>query len=194
MSGPIAILLQRTFRSPQAAARALIDAELPAEARWTAVALVSVMALIGLNLALRMGPATGPTVFSAMAEPWPGLAVQVLSILLLAGVMVLAGRIQGGQGRFADALLLVTWIEFIMVLGQAVQIVVMLVLPGLAFLVSLGSLLLFVWLMTHFTAALHRLPALGRVLMALLGGFVAIVVLAAMVLGALGIAPAEMGV
>lgn len=194
MSGPVPILLQRTFRDPQAAARALIDVELPAEARWTAVALVSVLALIGLNLALWMGPATGPTVFSAMAQMWPGLAVQVLSILLLAGVMVLAGRIQGGQGRFADALVLVAWIEFIMVLSQAVQIVAMLLLPGLSLLVSLGSLLLFVWLMTHFTAALHRLPSLGRVMMALIGGFVGIVVLAAMVLGALGIVPAEMGV
>lgn len=194
MTGPIAILLQRTFRDPQAAARMLIDAGIGAEARWTAVALVSVLALIGLNLALWIGSATGPTVFSAMAELWPGLAVQVLSILLLAGVMVLAGRIQGGRGRFADALLLVTWIEFIMVLSQAVQIVVMLVLPGLSLMVSLASLVLFVWLMTHFTAALHRLPSLGRVLMALLGGFVGIVVLAAVVMGALGIVPAEMGV
>lgn len=194
MSGPIAILLQRTFRDPQAAARTLIDAGIPAEARWTAVALVSVLALIGLNLALWMVPAAGPTGFSAMAQLWPGLAVQVLSILLLAGVMVIAGRIQGGQGRFADALLLVTWVEFIMVLGQAVQIVVMLALPALSLLVSVVSLFLFVWLMTHFTAALHRLPSLGRVLMALMGGFVGIVVLAAMVLGALGIVPADMGV
>jgi hypothetical protein len=120
--------------------------------------------------------------------------VQVLSILALAGVMVIAGRIQGGRGRFDDAIVLVAWIEFIMVLSQAIQIVVMLVLPPLSLLVSVASLVVFVWLMTHFTAALHRLRSLGRVAMALIGGFVGIVVLAAMVLGALGIVPAEMGV
>lgn len=194
MGDALALLLQRTFRDPQGAARMLIAAEVPAEARWTAVALVSVLALIGLNLALWIVPEAEPGVFAALAAPWPGLAIQVLSIILLAGLMVGAGRVQGGQGRFADALVLVAWIEFVMVLGQAVQIATMLILPLLSALVSIASVFLFVWLMTQFTAALHRLPSLGRVLMALMGGFVGILVLAAIVLGALGIVPEPTGV
>ncbi len=194
MSEPFASLLRRSFRDPQGAARALVDAGFSTEARWTAVALVSVLALIGLNVALWIVPEGGPSVFSVLARLWPGLVVQVLSIVLLAGLMVVAGRMQGGQGRFSDALVLVTWIEFVMVLGQAVQIVAMVVLPPLSLVVSVGSLFLFVWLMTHFTAALHRLPSLGRVLMALMGGFVGVVVLAAMVLGLLGIVPEPTGV
>jgi hypothetical protein len=70
----------------------------------------------------------------------------------------------------------------------------MLVLPALSLLISVGSLFLFVWLMTHFTAALHRLPSLGRVLMALMVGFVGVLVLAAIILGALGIVPEPTGV
>jgi hypothetical protein len=194
MSGAVASLLQRTFRDPQGAARALLDAGYPTEARWTAVALVAVLALIGLNLALWVVPEAGPGVFTALAQVWPGLGIQLASIVLLAALMVGAGRVQGGQGRFPDALVLVTWIEFVMVLGQAVQIVAMLVLPALSLLISVGSLFLFVWLMTHFTAALHRLPSLGRVLMALMVGFVGVLVLAAIILGALGIVPEPTGV
>ncbi len=194
MSEALASLLQRTFRDPQGAARDLIAAGYPSEARWTAALLVSVLEVIGLNVALWFVPEGEPSVFSALADPWLGLPVQFFSLVLLAGLMVAAGRFQGGGGQFQDALVLITWIEFIMVLSQAAQIVAMLVLPPLALLVSIASLFLFVWLITHFTAALHRLTALGRVLMALMGGFVAIVVLAAMIMGALGVVPRTMGV
>lgn len=194
MNGALASLLQGTFRDPQGAARSLIDAGFPSEARWTAALLVSVLEVIGLNLALWFVPEGEPVLFAALADPWLALPVQFGSLVLLAGLMVAAGRFQGGGGQFPDALVLITWIEFIMVLSQAVQIVTMLVLPPLALFVSIASLFLFVWLMTHFTAALHRLTALGRVLMALMGGFVAIVVMAAMIMGAFGIVPGPLGV
>ncbi len=189
-----ASLIRRTFRDPQSVALALIGANLTYEARWTAVALVGVLSVIGLKLALWIMPAGEPTVFSILADPWLGLPLQILSIVLLASVMVIAGRLQGGQGRFADALVLVSWIEFVMAMAQAVQIVTMVILPPLSILISVASLVLFAWLMVHFTAALHRLASLGRVLLALLGGFVALIVLAAMVLGVLGVVPNATGV
>lgn len=188
-----ASLLNRTLRDPQSVARALIGAGLSPEARWTAVALVAVLSVIGLKLALWVTPEAQAAVFSLLADPWLGLPFQILAIVLLAGVMVMAGRVQGGEGGFADALVLVAWIEFVMVIAQALQIVTLLILPPLSLMVSIGSLVLFIWLMVHFTAALHRLPGLGRVLIALIGGFVILVVVAATVVGMLGLAPASAG-
>lgn len=187
-------LIRHTFRDPQGVARTLIGANLSLEARWTAVALVSVLAVIGLKLALWSVPDGEPSVFALLADPWLGIPVQVVSIVLLAVVMVVSGRLQGGEGRFADALVLVAWIEFVMAMAQALQIVAMVILPPLSVLISIASLVLFIWLMVHFTAALHRLTSLGRVLVALIGGFIALIVLAAIVLGTLGLVPEAAGV
>lgn len=187
-------LLLRTLRDPQEAARRLLALDIPGEARWIAVLLVAVLAVISLDLALWMVPEAEPSIFSLLANPWLGLPLQVISILILAVVMAGAGRPLGGKGTYADALTLVTWIEFVMVVAQAVQIAAMLVLPPLSLLVSITSLVLFVWLMVHFTAALHGLTNLGQVVLALIVGFVVVVVLAAVVLAVLGISPQSAGV
>lgn len=187
-------LLLRTLRDPQEAARRLLALDLPAEARWLAVLLVAVLAVISLDIALWLVPEVEPSIFSVLANPWLGLPLQVISILILAAVMTGAGRPLGGRGGYADALTLVTWIEFVMVVAQAVQIASMMVLPPLSLLVSITSLVLFVWLMVHFTAALHGVPNLGQVSLALIVGFVMVVVLAAVVLAVLGISPETAGV
>lgn len=187
-------LLLRTLRDPQGVARGLIATEMPAEARWIAVALVAVLAVISLELALWIVPEREPSVFSLLANPWLGLPVQVISILLVAAVMTGAGRPLGGRGSYADALTLTAWIEFVMVVAQAAQILSMLILPPLSLLISVGSLVLFVWLVVHFTAALHGLANLGQVLLAVIVGFVLVVVLVALVLGILGITPDTAGI
>jgi hypothetical protein len=187
-------LLLRTLRDPQEAARRLLALDIPAEARWIAVLLVAVLAVISLDIALWMVPEAEPSIFSMLANPWLGMPLQVFSILTLAAVMTGAGRPLGGRGAYADALTLVVWIEFVMVVAQAVQIASMLVLPPLSLLVSITSLVLFIWLMVHFTAVLHGLTNLGQVVLALIVGFVAVVVLAAVVLAVLGITPQTAGV
>lgn len=187
-------LLLRTLRDPQGVARGLIAAEIPNEARWIAVALVAVLTVISLDLALWLVPAGEPSVFEVLANPWLGLPVLVISILLVAAVMAGAGRPFGGQGSYADALTLTAWIEFVMVVAQAVQIVAMLVLPPVSVIISVGSLVLFVWLVVHFTAALHGLTNLGQVFLAVIVGFVLVVVLVALLLGLLGISPQVAGV
>lgn len=187
-------LLLRTLRDPQGVARGLIAADIPAEARWIAIALVAILTVISLDLALWLAPAGEPSVFTMLANPWLGLPVQVISILLVAAVMTGAGRPLGGRGSYADALTLTAWIEFIMVVAQVVQIVTMLVLPPVSLIISVGSLVLFVWLMVHFTAALHGLSNLGQVFLAVVVGFVVVVVLVAIVLGLLGITPEAAGV
>lgn len=187
-------MLLRTLRDPQGVARGLIAAGIPAEARWIAVALVAVLAVISLDLALWIVPESEPTVFSLLSNPWLGLPLQVVSILLIAAVMTGAGRPLGGRGRYADALTLTAWIEFVMVVAQAAQIVSMVILPPLSLLISVGSLVLFVWLVVHFTAALHGLANLGQVLLAVIVGFVLVIMLVALMLGLLGITPETAGI
>ena len=193
MAGPAAAILIQTLRDPQATARWLIAQDVPMAARWMAALLAAILSMIGLMLAVLISPETEPSIFTALADPWFGLPVQFTSILLLSVVVTVAGRVQGGQGRFADALLLVSWLELVMAIAQALQIVALVILPPLSALISMASLVLFLWLMVHFTAALHGIAALGRVLLALVAGFVAVVVLVAIVAGILGLVPQPTG-
>lgn len=193
MAEPAGALLMQTLRDPQGVARRLIAAELPVQARWTAVALVAVLAVIGLKLALWISPEAEPTVFTALGDPRFGLPVQFVSVVLLSVVMVIAGRVQGGAGQFLDALVLVTWIEVIMLVAQVLQIASLLILPPLSLMISIASLVLFFWLMVQFTAALHGLSELGRVFLALVVGFVAVLFLVAVLAGIFGFTPPPTG-
>ncbi|MCO5126584.1 MAG: hypothetical protein M9957_04560 [Rhodobacteraceae bacterium] len=53
----------------------------------------------------------------------------------------------GGTGRFSDALLAVTWVQGVMLVPQAVQILIFPVLPGVSGLIALGSVVLFFYLL-----------------------------------------------
>lgn len=193
MAGPGGTLMIETLRDPQGVARRLIAADLPVQARWMAAALVAVLAVIGLKLALWIAPEAEPTVFTALGDPRFGLPVQFTSVLLLSIVMVIAGRVQGGAGQFLDALVLVTWIEFLMLAAQVLQIFSLLILPPLSMMISIASLVLFFWLMVQFTAALHGLTALGRVFLALVAGFFAVLFLVAVLAGLFGFTPQPTG-
>ena len=67
-----------------------------------------------------------------------------------------AGALDEQQsGGFADALLLVVWLEFLLTLAQAAQMLVMFVSPPLATIIAFAALGMFLWLLAQFTAALH---------------------------------------
>ena len=156
-------LAVETIRAPRAAARRIIALDLPTEARWTGLLLVAVLALLETRLAVVMMPGydAGP-IFGVVANPWYGIPVQVLSLLLIAGCMAVVGRIFGGTGNFLDALVLVIWLEFLLTLAQALQLLALLIFPPLGALIAFAALGLFLWLLAQFTAALHGFKDLAR--------------------------------
>jgi hypothetical protein len=100
--------------------------------------------------------------------------VNILAIFLMTHV----GRLFGGKGRLEDALLLVAWLQALMVAVQAVQVVVLLVMPGLAGLVTILAVALFFWLLTGFVQAMHGFASRPMVLLGVLASlFVAAFVL-----------------
>lgn len=189
MSGLVDLLgdlARQTFRNPQGAARRLIALDPPLEARWLALFLVSVLAVFETRLALLVMPVNDP-VFAVVSDPWIGVPVQCLSLVLVAGGIAWVGGKFGGAGRFADALLLVVWLEFLLTLVQALQMVLMFLLPPFGTLLALAAIGLFLWLMVQFIAALHGFHDLFKVFVGMVAGFILIVTAMAMLLAAFGI-------
>lgn len=185
-------LVGLSFRDPQAAAHRLMGQGWPVQARWMALlAAVSVSALLA-SLAAVLFSTPGPDgihVVTLSRQPMVLAVMQLGAIVLAAGLMSGVGRMFGGQGRFEDALLLTVWIEVLLLLVQAAQLVLSLVLPGVAGLLGLAAIVLFLWLTVQFTKALHGFRSSAKVALGLIGtAFVTGFVLS-LIAAALGILP-----
>ncbi len=184
-------LIALTLTEPRQAARRLMAMNLPAEARWLGLGLVVVMTMLTLQLIRLVLPDADPSPFgAAMGHPVSGFAFQAGSILVVSAVMAGAGRLFGGQGRFQDALLLMVWLEFVLALIAVLQLLLILVLPVAASILSIVALGLFLWLMVQFSAALHGFANLWAVLAGMVASFLVLVVAMALILAFLGLDPA----
>ena len=185
-------LVGLSFRDPQAAAHLLMARDWPVSARWMALfAAVSVSALLASFAAVLFstpGP-DGTQIVTLSRQPMMLAAMQLAAIVLAAGLMSGVGRMFGGGGRFEDALLLTVWIEVLLLLVQVAQLALSLILPGVAGLLGLAAVVLFLWLTVQFTKALHGFRNSVKVALGLLGtAFVAGFVLS-LIAAALGILP-----
>ncbi len=183
-------LTAETLRNPQEAARQLIALDPPMEARWIGLLLVSVLALLETRLGMQIVPLDGqPPLFALASDPVLGVPFQVFSALLIAGSIAVIGRIFGGTGQFADALLLTIWLEFIVILAQAVQLVALALLPPVGLLFGIAAIGLLIWLLVQFTAALHGFTNLVRVGLGMVVSFLAIITILSFLMMLLGFTP-----
>ncbi|WP_372802869.1 YIP1 family protein [Paracoccus seriniphilus] len=183
--GDMKALLGLTFRNPEAAARMLMGAGLPMQVRWMGLFLAVALSAILAWLSSQMFPLPDGEVMvlSLTAQPLVMAVMQLCAIVLAAGLMAAVGRLCGGHGNFADALLLTVWIEVVLLVVQVVQVVASVILPPFAGILGIMAIALFLWLTVHFTKALHGFRSspkvfLGLVATAFLAGF-ALSVLAA---------------
>lgn len=171
-------LARLTLQDPRQAARVLLAEGVPMRARTGGLLLVAILTALMANLQFGAGSESlDPFSAFMLASPIRTAVVQwgflALSVLLIHRV----GRAFGGRGSFADALLVVVWLQVLMLGFQLLQLVVTPILPGLAGVIGLVSFVLYFWLMTHFIAELHGFTSrglvfLGMMLTGLAAGFV----------------------
>lgn len=164
-------LLGLTFRNPDAAAKALIASDWPMSARWMAL-LVAVSAsaiLAWISAQIFPVPADEQLpMLSLTAQPMAMAGLQLVAVVLAAGLMAGVGRLFGGHGRFEDALLLSVWIEVVLLILQVAQVVTSVILPPVAGILGIFAIALFLWLTVHFTKALHGFASAAKVLLGLI--------------------------
>lgn len=164
-------LVQEALRDPRRNAARILGWDLPDAAVWQAVALVSVLAVLGLYGTLLIG---GGTPNPGFPPPFAMAGLQFLAMVLLAALMSGIGRMFGGTGNFGGALRVMVWLQALMILLQVVQLVALLILPPLAGLVSLGSLVAVAWVASGLVAGLHGFKSQGMTLLGLVGSLLAV--------------------
>lgn len=152
----------RTVRTPREGAEEVLALGVPREALWPILLLVIVLSVILTQItwiAFGAETAAGPISGSPTATG----VVQLVLLLLMAVAVYFIGRNMGGSGSFAETLLLVSWLQFIMVCVQVLQVIALFILPTLAALLGIAGFALFLWLLTTFIAVLHGFKSLSQV-------------------------------
>ncbi len=189
-SGNLGDLMVLTLREPALALRALRGLALPMSARWMALVLAVALSTLLASLSLMLFPIEGDSPISRLlSQPVVLAAVQFAAMLVSALMMAQVGRLFGGRGDFADALLIVAWVELLLVGLQAVQVVVMLLLPSMASMLSMLAFGLFLYLAVTMTKALHGFTSTGKVVLGFVGSLFVLGFVLSLLAAAFGIVP-----
>ena len=179
-----------SLRDPDRAVAALLGLGVPYSARWMGLVLtVSLSALLAWAGSALFPVTDGGPIGALVAQPISFAGMQLAGLVLAAGLMAGVGRLFGGKGNFPDALLLVVWIEFLLLIVQAVQVVLMLVFPAVASILGLLAVGLFLWLTVRFTRALHGFQSVALVALGMLGTMLVAGFILSFIAAAFGLIP-----
>ena len=182
----LAALAVQTLRSPGDAARRIMGLDLERPVLWMALALTVVLGSLLFHLSSLMFPV------SPAGMPLPALITSPLlyalamggGVVLSAQVLTWAGRALGGQGQFQDMLALLVWLQALRVVAQAALLVLMVLVPPFAAMVTLAVALFSLWILVNFIDSAHGFDSLGRgvvtLVLAVLGLSLALSMLLAM--------------
>ncbi len=188
LAARILALAELTLRNPREAARVLLAEGVPLSARKLGLLFVAVMSVLlaSIEIGTTSDPVP-PVIAFMMASPLRLAAFEWLMLALSVLMIHRIGRSFGGTGSLADALLITIWVEFLMLGPQVLQLLIGLVSADLAGIIGIGSLAMFLWLITSFIAELHGfrsrpLVFLGMVVASFAAGMV-MAILIALILG-----------
>lgn len=168
--------LRETLQNPRRGMRMVLDTRPSMSARVQALVLMAVASALMLHVGFRLSPMPpgNPLIDMMVASPFTTAIAQAVMLWITTVLIQAVGRAWGGQGDFGDAMLAVVWLQAIFVGIQVAQTVALLVLPPLASLISLASLGVFFWLISHFVAEVHGFQSAGKVFLAILATMVAL--------------------
>lgn len=181
-------LLSQTLGTPREAARQVMALPIGLPERWQVLALVVILSVILTQATVMLAPADEAAVMRSMlGSPLQSGLVQAAVLVAMVFAVHFVGRAMGGAGAFADALLLIAWLEWVMVCLQVVQLVASVVLPLLASAIGVMGVALFFWLLTQFVLELHGFRSPVRVFGMIVIVLVALAFGVALVFGLIGV-------
>ena len=163
-------LARFSVQSPRLAARQILAMAIPDTARWLLFLLVISASALLTHVGFALLPAADRAFMeTAMSSPLRTALLQAGFLLIAVVAVHRVGRWQGGIGSFADSLLLVGWLQFILLCLQLGQIIALLILPLLAEIIGIAGLVLSFWLLTQFILELHGFQSAWKVFLSILG-------------------------
>ena len=166
-----------TVRRPRDGARVVMGWPVTLREGWTLLVVMAILSAIMAEVFVALVPSEPDPAMAAVLSSPVGFAVlQFVGLVILSTTLYLAGKRFGGTGRYDQAVVLVGWLQALLLLLQLAQIVALVLLPPLALLIGVGSLIFALWMMTSFAAELHGFKSLFLTFLGMIGAFVVLVV------------------
>ncbi|NPD21067.1 YIP1 family protein [Alterinioella nitratireducens] len=178
-------LARQTISDPKGGAAFILGLRLPMPVLWQFFLLQLVLSAILKIIVFEVYPDPEAAMSSATAISFT--IVEGIIGIVLTVMITQVGQRFGGTGDFAGALALVVWLQFILLLVSLVQLVVLMIVPPAADVITLFALALFFWLLAQFIQALHGFTSIGRVFLGIALSLMALAFVFNILLGVLGI-------
>lgn len=151
-------LVIQSVTQPAQAAQRVFALQIPREGLWTGLALAVVLNALLFHLMNVMFP--GPSILPAvMTAPIVYLAIVGAGLTASVYVMLSLGRWMGGTGTFEDMMKAVIWLQILRVLAQGLSLVLVLTIPFLAAIFTLGVTIWGLYVTVMFLNEAHRFNA-----------------------------------
>ncbi len=159
-----------TIRDPRLATRYVMQLELPLKLRWETLILVAVLSAIFAYISQYAS-------FIAAGDLGPSMNIlspvslgfsQLVVMIAMVYSMYFVGKWFGGTGNLADAILLVSWLQFVLICLQIIQILAILVSPAISLVIGMIGLVLVFVLLTLFISEMHGFKSVAGVFFSVL--------------------------
>lgn len=180
-----------SIMEPSESARKVIDMNLPRDALWTGLALVAVLNVILVAVLQMISPA--PVAFQEQGfvlSPFGFVAIISIFLVLFVFGVFYAGQILGGTGTLQGSLAIIVWFQSISLTLEAIQVVLVLIMPAIGSIFGLLSLGALIWCFLNFINVLHGFNNLGKAFVAIFLALIGTALLAGIALAILGVGPA----
>ena len=172
-----------TLANPRGGAARIIALEIPGPVGWIAVLLMAVVSTLLAYVSYHLSPPETRVFFAeAMAIPLRTAFLQLFVWVAGTFAMYRIGRARGGRGTMDDAVALVAWLQFVMLVLQGVTLAAQLLVPPLAGILALAEVAVFFWLLVNFVAELHGFKSLAATFAGVLAGLCVLFLILAVVL------------
>ena len=157
-------MVRETLVAPRAGAAMVLGFGFAPIVGWLALLLMAIASTLLTHISFAM-MASEAQVFwgNAMGSPIRTAMLQWVVLLISVHAIHKIGRWRGGKGSLEGAVVLVAWLQFILLCVQILQLVAQALVPPLSDILGIIGLVLFLWLLTNFTAQLHGFKSLGLV-------------------------------
>jgi len=180
-----------SIMEPSDTAHKVIAFGAPAQALWTALALVAVLNVVLLAILQLLTPTpVTADINTFQLSPFAYTAIIGAFLILFVFGLESVGRFFGGAGTRVATLAIVVWFQAVSLTLEAVQLVLVLISPAIASLFGLLSLAALVWVFINFINVLHKFENLGKALVTIVLALMMTALGAGLILAILGIGPA----
>ncbi len=186
----VLLLARITVGNPKDGATTVLSYQFKRQELVEMAILVAVIGVIAATVESALLPRTATGMFATeLSSPMFGTALQLTVMAIMAIAIFHGGRVFGGNGTLDGAILLVIWLQFVNFLLQLAGFFLMLALAVPFNLVMIVSAVISTWLLVNFIAVLHGFQSLGTVFGGVIGLYVAVSVVVAVLLSIFGLVP-----